>query len=163
MIYLVEGVDCAGKSTFSKKLAENLGAEYQHYSKPDKDPSDYFFPALSAHLDGKTVVCDRHALGEMIYAKVKKEKSQWKDGAYEAMLQQLNDQHATLIVVWEYIRTLKPRFVEKNEQYITIKQGGRVQAAFLKEAKRIADEYPGIMVFTYKPVGNLWRLLSPRV
>lgn len=163
MIYFIEGVDKTGKSTASKKLAEKLGAEYQHYSKPDKDPSDYFFPAISAHLDGKDVVCDRYILGEKIYAKVKGTPSQWKEGAYEDMLLQLEKLHATLIVCWEYPKTVKQRFVELGEDFITPKQAMKVQNAFRREAKRIAEAYPGLIVMEYKPSSNLLRFISKMV
>jgi thymidylate kinase len=159
-IIMVEGTECVGKTSFCQAWGKILGAEYQHYSKPDKDPYDYFFPALSAHLDGKTVICDRYILGEKIYAKVKGTPSQWKPGAYEEMLSQLNDQHAVLIIVWEYNETIQKRCVELNETFVTPEEAVYIQRLFQKEAKRIASAYPQITVLEYKPSSNLLRFIS---
>jgi len=102
----------------------------------------------------KLVVCDRHLLGEIIYAKVKKTPSQWKDGDYDKMLAELNEMGAQIFVVWEYKPLIEKRHKELGETFITPKEGMRVQGLFLREAKRIAEKYPGIIVYTYRPTAN---------
>jgi len=156
------GVDKTGKSTIARVISEKLGGEIQHYSKPNRDPYEYFYPALEA-AKTKIVVCDRHLLGERIYSKIKKEPSQWKEGDYERMLKQLGEMHAVICIVWEYKELLKKRHAELREDYITADEMIKVQRLFLKEARRIAEEYPGITVLTYKPTSNLIRLLGKRV
>lgn len=161
-LILFEGVDRAGKSSVSKYLANLLGAEWQHYSKPDKDPTEYFKPAIEL-AKTKLVIADRHCLGERVYAKVKKEPSQWTLEAYEAMLSEMEQMKSIIVILHEDHKLLQKRFVEENETYITWEEGKKVQELFLKEGRRIAKEYPGMLVFTYRPSTNCIRKLGNRI
>jgi len=161
MLVLFEGTDCAGKTTAAKLLAEKLNGEYIHYSKPDKDPFEYFLPAVEKARTG-IVVCDRHLLGEKIYSKVKGTKSEWKDGDYERMLSLLEEIPTFLIHVWEYKELLNKRHTELGETFITQKQQITVQNLFKKECKRIAKQYPKITVLSYKPTSNLIRYAATK-
>lgn len=159
MLTIIEGTECVGKTTLAKLIAEKTGAEYQHYGAPSGDAYSHFSPALLAAQSGKGIVCDRHLIGEKIYAKVKKTPSQWAEGDYERMLQELNDMHATIIFCWDYGTVLRKRHTETGETFITPKQMMTVQSLFEKEIKRIAETYKGIIVIRYRPTANYGSLL----
>jgi len=155
MMISVEGCDKTGKSQLSKKLAEKFGAEWIHYSKPDKHPLEYFGGAF----EKENVVLDRFILGEKVYAKVKKHASDWTDEEYASYLKKMEDRGAILLVLWDYADKLKARCVEEKETYITPDEAVKVQNLFLKEAKRIAAAYPKLTVFKVRAFSNHWSLL----
>lgn len=152
---VIEGCDRTGKSTLSHKLEEKYGAEFIHYSKPDKHPLEYFGGAF----EKENVVLDRFILGERVYSKVKGEPSGWTDEEYASYLKKMEDRGAILLVLWDYADKLKQRCIDEKETYITPDEAVKVQNLFLKEAKRIATAYPKITVFKVRAFSNNWRLL----
>lgn len=159
MLVIFEGQDKTGKSTTARRLAEAFGAEYQHYSKPDIDPYEYFSKAVKA-AKTELIICDRHLLGEKIYAKVKKTPSQWKEGDYEKMLSEINEMGAVIVITHEPFDLIKRRHKKLGETFITPEEGMKVQALFLKEAKRIAAAYPRILVMKMQPSKNIIESIS---
>jgi len=148
MFIVFEGTDCAGKTTFTKELAKAMGAKYLHFSKPKIDPYTYFSRAFELWDAGKDVVCDRFVLGEMIYAKVFGEKSQWAEGDYERALIGMEMRDAVLVHAWETEATLLKRFKQRGETYVTRSQMLQAQRLFKKEVQRIASAYPGIKCYS---------------
>lgn len=76
MLILLEGVDCAGKTTLAGRLASRLRAvdptvpvRYHHRGVPDDHPLvEYVEPLLMYRPDvGQHVVCDRWHVGESVY------------------------------------------------------------------------------------------------
>lgn len=65
MLILIEGHDGTGKTTLARKLVAATGAEYLHKSAPTA-PTAYaeYVAPLEA---GKSYVCDRWHLGELVY------------------------------------------------------------------------------------------------
>lgn len=159
-IILICGVDKAGKSTFARKLCAALGGEYQHYSKPDIDPYEYFSPALSLAESGKLIVCDRHCVGEKVYAEVKHEESKWKPGDYEKMLEKLESMHASIFHVWESQENLHRRLKELGDNYVKENEMMLIQELFAKEISRIAKVYPGITCLSFRPTYNFINILK---
>jgi len=158
-IIILEGVDKAGKSTLGRKLCKMFNAEYQHYSKPDKDPFEYFYPAIAEAKNGKFVVCDRHCLGEIVYSTVKGEPSQWKPGDYELMLSMLEDINATIIHVWENFDNLSRRLKELGDSYVKENEMLEIQGLFDKEVRRISINYPGITCLSFRPTQNFINII----
>lgn len=79
MLMLVDGVDCAGKSTLVAQLAEHVAQVYPadqvdvwHAGPPTQHPLDeYVTPLLDYRpLRGRHVICDRWHLGEAVYPKI---------------------------------------------------------------------------------------------
>lgn len=76
MLIILEGPDCAGKSTLAAQVAQRLRAKFPndrvvelHRGPPKGHPLDeYVTPILSYRPgEGVHIVCDRWHLGEMIY------------------------------------------------------------------------------------------------
>lgn len=149
MIYILEGTDCAGKTTLAKRIAEKYNAEYMHFSAPPIEDGAYlyFANALTVSLSqGKDVVCDRHCIGEIIYAKIKGTPSTWKNDEYDAMLKILAKNGCIIFFVWEYKDILFRRYDERGETFVTKEEMMKVQRMFHKEIRRIAKVY-GIPCF----------------
>ena len=77
----IEGIDGVGKSTISKKLAENMGAEFiqtpyfkKHAEKDCEDKFSYYLDdliqlksILKEELKEKTIICDRYIHSTIAY------------------------------------------------------------------------------------------------
>lgn len=161
MLIVLEGVDKVGKSTLSKKLATMFNAVWFHFSKPNQDPYVHFKPPINIANDGDNVVCDRFVLGERIYAKVKGETSQWKEGDYERTLKEMENVGTIILLCWDNAEIIHNRFKELGETYITYDEGLRVQNMFGDEAERISREYPGILVIRVNTRLNTWEPITP--
>lgn len=125
-----------------------------HHSKPDVHPSEYFGKAIELAKSGKTVICDRHCVGERVYATVKKQDSQWTEEQYCEMLQTLSDMNAILIYAWEYTDILKKRYAEAPDDYVSAKEMMKAQRMFKREIDWIARKFPGILCLKCKPSSN---------
>jgi len=160
MLIILEGVDKVGKTTAAHKFCEKFNAEYLHFSEPDKDPTDYFIaPVIRAGM-GENIVCDRHLLGEKIYAKAMGRESKWRAGDYESMLSKIEKIPSMLIIAWEDLETIERRFSEEGEDYITFDQAADIQRTFIEEGHRIAQEYPNMLVMTYQPTANSLEMIN---
>lgn len=158
---VIEGCDKTGKTTLAKTLCDQLNGRFFHYSKPTAHPLEYFKPAFDAlEADPETpVICDRFIVGEKVYAKVKKEPSQWTDDEYASYLKKMEEAGAMLLFLWDYNDQLKKRCEEEKETYVTPREALKVQTYFLKEAKRIAKAYPRLLVFKVRVFTNYWSLV----
>ena len=68
-IWLIDGPDAVGKSTYASKLGLKLNAPVIHFDKPTR-PSwwlEYGQPVLELLRENDDVVCDRSFLGEMVW------------------------------------------------------------------------------------------------
>lgn len=75
MIIVLEGCDCAGKTTLAKHLCRELQAEYVHFSKPKgKAGHEYMYFLCQANIN-KNYVVDRFMLGEQVYGPLFRGKS----------------------------------------------------------------------------------------
>lgn len=79
MLIIVEGVDCARKSTLVDRLAERVAqlrlgehVDVWHAGPPTKHPLDeYVVPLLDYRpLRGRHIICDRWHLGEAVYPSI---------------------------------------------------------------------------------------------
>lgn len=90
MIIVVEGADCAGKSTWVARLTQGLAAHYAvttlHAGVPDPDVDvlDQYLTPLTAALEpGSALVLDRWHLGERVYGPLRRGKSLLSPGQHE--------------------------------------------------------------------------------
>ena len=90
MIVIIEGLDCCGKSTISKKIAEQLNYEYIHESYTDdiKEKESRIVKLLERLISGENYIYDRSTLID--------------DFVYDF----LNETPSTLVYHLEYIRFL---------------------------------------------------------
>lgn len=82
MLIILEGVDCAGKTTLAHRLAANLGnAEIIHRGPPEDHPLNEYELALDHYIPGvgQNIVLDRWHLGADVYGPLKRGKSQLSD------------------------------------------------------------------------------------
>jgi thymidylate kinase len=69
MIIMIEGCDRTGKTTLAKMLAEKLGGQVIHTSKPQTDnPYVEYLEKLASLPRHKILIFDRFYLGEYVYS-----------------------------------------------------------------------------------------------
>lgn len=98
MITLIEGPDCAGKTTLARKICELTGATYLHQGPYQRDvlteTLDLLAPALR---DGRDVVCDRLHVGELVYGPIMRHKCMMTS-VERRMINRVLLAHETLVV-----------------------------------------------------------------
>lgn len=69
MLILIEGLDRTGKTTLASAIAEAVGAELYHFSKPEQHPLLEYESWLDDYVpdSGRHVVCDRYHWGETVW------------------------------------------------------------------------------------------------
>lgn len=91
MIIVVEGADCAGKSTWVARLSRGLAAQYYdvrtlHAGPPDPDVDildQYLTPLTQALESDVALVLDRWHLGELVYGPLRRGHSRLSLGQFE--------------------------------------------------------------------------------
>lgn len=80
-LYLLEGADATGKSTFAKKLNVDSYYHCTWSEELDKRLDSYFIGILNSAINdlksGKNVVIDRHFISENVYASLFRGGSKW--------------------------------------------------------------------------------------
>jgi hypothetical protein len=117
---ILEGADCVGKSTLSKKLIPLLDdLKYphveQHFGLLPKS-WDYCSDYIRNVRPG--VVMDRFHMSELIYGSVVPGRTQWLDPvAYERVDSKITHVGGIVVLCWEDEETINGRFKEKNEHF----------------------------------------------
>ncbi len=121
VFYILEGPDKAGKSTFAMKLIEgHKRARISHTGPPKK--GDLFRAYLKAsqkaakeYLKGRTIVLDRHYLGEQVYGPIFRggsRLSMWDQRRLELFLNTYGARQLHVSEVWQVMekryKTQKP-------------------------------------------------------
>lgn len=82
MLTIIEGVDGTGKTTLAGRISEKYDAFYMHAGPPQHNDwvREYVVP-LSGILPTWDIVCDRWALGELVWPKLFGRESLFKRAA----------------------------------------------------------------------------------
>jgi thymidylate kinase len=89
MILLIEGADCAGKTTLCEALMKHLdGAQYVHHTQLTNSITDFartLMEASDRRREGKWTVIDRLWISEMIYGPIMRDVNRDPDGVIARM------------------------------------------------------------------------------
>lgn len=122
MIILVEGVDCAGKTTFVQELHRILPAAVLLKSGPPGPRTDVFdeyerrlYDALDA---GKPVVCDRWHWGERVYGPVLRGQDRLGLAGFRHVELFLRAHGAVAVYLQQPTDVLTARLVRRGDDYV---------------------------------------------
>lgn len=132
-IIILEGCDGAGKTTLAenlKKIHEDRGAhvEIVHYGPPDESISvreTYLAPirkvALRHPSENLVVICDRFAVGEIVYGEILRKNDRTVPEDFEYIFKTVHDNfdHVSLTYVRPDFSTISSRFNARGDDLIT--------------------------------------------
>lgn len=159
---VVEGVDCSGKTTFCKKLVDELidlkvNVEFHHHGPLRASVhEEYVEPLLATRFYPTVVVADRWHLGEAIYGPLYRGKSEMSDEDLEMIEKLLVSLGAKKILLDPPAEEVLRRMKERGEEFLKVEDVNKVRReyrslarkyeydniryAFDHDAKRIAKE-----------------------
>lgn len=147
MIYIVEGPDGAGKSTFIRKLLkQNPGAKSYHFGAPEPGVDQllhYAEPILNNPTS--TLIYDRSWYSEFVYGPVMRNMHELTT-THVRMLEALALRHSNSVIYYLTAPThiLWERCQERGETYIeTIEQLDKIAT----EYEKVMQELPELPVF----------------
>ena len=97
MILIVEGTDGVGKTTYAKRVAQQLGAEYRHSGPPQG--TDWYEEYVTSLDPAKDYVLDRWHVGEVVWPEVFGRKSLLTAGSFDACNMMLADMGAQVQII----------------------------------------------------------------
>lgn len=140
MIIIVEGPDCAGKSSLIEKLLKSHpGSTSKHFSAPknDQEAFDYWQVYAKAIQDTdptKVTIFDRSWLSDLVYGPVMRERQEMSD-LHAQMLDALVVTHGGGFVIYctAPLKTLWDRCMKRGETYIKdMETLGRISEGYVK-------------------------------
>jgi thymidylate kinase len=127
-VIIVEGPDCAGKTSICNFLAQLTGFNYVHLT--DKDPAvlDTYVKCLDKH----NVILDRFYFSEFIYANVVRcGKSTFSADDFITLKEKLATMNVLTIYVTNKVEVLEQRALTRGESFVSNNQ--------LKTVKELYD------------------------
>src|SRR3982751_3015453 len=124
MLIILEGPDCAGKSTLASKLACELEKQFPsntvtllHKGPPEAHPLDeYEWPLLSYRPQrGQHIICDRWHWGESVYPTVLGRPSLLDDGIRFHIEMMLRSRGAVVVHVSAHDHVLEQCISRRGE------------------------------------------------
>lgn len=121
-IIILEGPECAGKTTLAKRLSEQTGYPIVHRSKPETDEErnnmlQMYYDAINEKRD---VIFDRCWYSEMVYGKVMRDKTYIDKVDMDALeLAMAKNGGGIIIHCTDDILRLWHRCNDRGEDYVT--------------------------------------------
>lgn len=127
MIILIEGTDLSGKSTLAKELQAKFGLEIIHGSSFEiaSKGIQYMYEFMMGLLDLDNVIIDRFYFSNLIYATVY-DKNMLEEWQVMNLRKKLREKEHIIIHLWCEIETLLERASIRGEEYINLKDLGRL-------------------------------------
>jgi hypothetical protein len=152
-LIIVEGVDCARKSTLVERLATHVvrvfpGSQVDswHAGPPTKHPLDeYVVPLLDYRpARGRHVICDRWHLGEAVYPAIMGRETRFEPGiqAYTELF--LRSRGALLVHVDASEDSVRGCLADRGDDYVSPDQASDLLQAFRTRA--VASLLPTVVV-----------------
>lgn len=139
MLIILEGADCAGKSTTAADIAHRLRVEdpdceitILHKGPPTLHPLDeYVTPLLTYRPDfAQHIICDRWHWGEMVYPAVMNRKTKMDDAIFDYIELFILSRGGITVLLDRPLRLLQHRIAERGDDYVHIGQLDEIKASF---------------------------------
>ena len=130
MIVIVEGLDCVGKTTLSKKFAEKYDFEYvkESYTSDCKEKEARITRMLERLMSGRNYIYDRTTLiDDFIYGFLNKQPSTLENYK-NIILAILSQCHIFHLVLDEQIR--RDRFDKRGDEYVSKEMMAHIAAYY---------------------------------
>lgn len=118
MIYILEGCDCVGKTTFAEMLAEKTGYEIVKGSSFEISElgADGMFEHMMSLLDRNNIIIDRFFYSNLVYGELFK-YPMMKLEQYDALKEKMNKK-AFLIYLHAPLTTIRKRMENRGDDMI---------------------------------------------
>lgn len=130
---IIEGADAVGKTTLAKRLAEKLGYEYRHMTKPPEG-FDYFYGFTDAVKSG--VVQDRFHLGQLVYGAKLGKHTHLGPEAFAQLISHLRPWVFTIVVVENEERLRRRLLASTREEMYNVDEILEANREYKKVAMR---------------------------
>lgn len=143
MLILVDGVDCARKSTLVSQLAECVAqlcpgdeVDVRHAGVPTSHPLDeYVVPLLDYRPNhGRHVICDRWHLGEAVYPAIMNRETKFELGVQAHTELFLRSRGALLVHVDASEDSVRGCLADRGDDYVSPDQASDLLQAFRTRA-----------------------------
>jgi hypothetical protein len=147
MFILLEGPDCAGKTTLAKKLLERMpeGTQYLHRGPIPADRTsaqEYIDPLLSYVPDGKmNIIADRWHLGELIYGSVKRNWVQLPEYQVSLIENLLIHRGVTNVILLPSVGEVMQRYKARGDSFLSEKELFTVWFRYATVARVLRERY----------------------
>lgn len=117
-IFIIEGVDCTGKTTLAKELAKRTGYEIVKGSSFEiaKNGANYMFEYMSRLLDRENIIIDRFFHSNWVYSDVYNYDKMTIE-QFSALANKVNHR-ALLVYLYANPDTIIKRMRERGENYV---------------------------------------------
>lgn len=145
MLIILEGPDCAGKSTLAQSILTQLAVRYPsdiatliHRGPPTTHPLHEYVKPLLDYVPNlhEHIVCDRWHLGEVVYPTVMGRRTDMSSGTWKWIELFLQSRGALTVVINPPFETLKARLRERGDNHVNLAQLERVSRGFELHAQR---------------------------
>lgn len=156
MLIIVEGPDCAGKSSFIKLLRETFNDRFAneqehftllHAGPPTKDPIDeYITPLLDYRPgNGQHIICDRWHWGEAVYPIVFNRSSKMTHNIFIAIESFLRHCGAIVVYITASRVVITERLIERGDDLVKPCHAAPMLLGFID----VVDFYTSLEVISY--------------
>lgn len=149
MLVVVEGPDCARKSTLAQLLVDELKLREPgrpisllHATPPTRHPLDEWelplldFRPLDARRRPRMLVCDRWHLGELVYPEVFNRSTRFDEPTFRHVELLLRSRGALLVVVTPEVDELRECLETRGDDYVGVDQIERIREGYVRVAAR---------------------------
>lgn len=140
MSIILEGPDCAGKSTMAKDLADMLGFDIIKSHKDGPKNTDAYRERLACHC----VVIDRCWISDLIYSKYFGKSPIVDDFEDELLSEVCTRRHIPIVVMLPPLEVLERRMSERGDDHYSVVAPNL--AAICKDYEDYANAHKGVTV-----------------
>lgn len=139
MLIILEGTDCAGKSTLARQLGDHI-AEYweqdrieiKHAGPPTTHPYGEYIEPLTDFdpMSHETIICDRWHVGEAVYPKILGRETQMTSAMFHYVNHFIKRRGGLMVNVKADPLTITERFNKRGDDRVTLYQALRARDEF---------------------------------
>jgi len=150
MIVVVEGVDCAGKTTYCRSLVA-MGFEYRHLGRPgpDEDLFDWYGSAILSAGPDRATVFDRAWWSEQVYGPVKRGGSRLLPSDAKLLEMRFALRGGAFVYIDPGLDVVKRRMALRGDTYVCLDELDSLHARYTALA---AGDHPAPVL----RLGSLW-------
>lgn len=121
MLVIIEGPDCAGKTTLAENMRRYTACKVLHRGPPEDDAFVEYTADLQSYQPeaiGANVVCDRWHWGELVYGPMLRGESKLDEEAFRAVEDFLLVRGAVVAYLWDTPAELARRLVQRGDDLV---------------------------------------------